>query len=174
MSERRHVVLVGLPGAGKTVVGQHVAELLGAPHVETDAIIVRQMQMPIKRVFGEFGEMRFRELERQAVRSALQEPPAIISPGGGWAAQPGQIEVARTSALLIYLRTTAHTAAKRIERDDNRPLVAGQDVFERIREVLEAREPFYARADREVKTDARTVESVAADVAALARAEAGW
>ncbi|MEO8225909.1 MAG: shikimate kinase [Gemmatimonadota bacterium] len=174
MSERRHVVLVGLPGAGKTVVGQRVAELLGAPHVETDAIIVRQMQMPIKRIFGEFGEMRFRELERQAVRSALQEPPAIISPGGGWAAQPGQIEVARTSALLIYLRTMALTAAKRIEGDDSRPLVAGQDVLERIRDVLQTREPFYTRADREVKTDARTVEAVAEDVAALARAEAGW
>ena len=103
MSTRRHVLLVGLPGSGKSTVGQRVATELGAPFVDVDAVIVRQAQMPLSRLMGERGEQAFRELERQAVRAALADAPAVLAPGGGWAAQPGQLEVARTSALIIYL-----------------------------------------------------------------------
>ncbi len=174
MGERRHVILIGLPGSGKTVTGTAVADALHAPFIDIDAVIVRQMQMPIARLIGEYGEARFRELERQAVKAALAEAPSIIAPGGGWAAQAGQIEVARTCALLIYLRTMALTAAKRIETDGGRPLMAGQDVFGQVRQALHDREPFYTRADHEIPTDARPTEAIVADVVALARSAAGW
>lgn len=174
MRERRHVILVGLSGSGKSTVGQRVAAELGAPLVDVDAVIVRQTQMPIARVIGERGEAAFRELERQTVRTALADPPAVVVPGGGWAAQPGQIEVARTTALIIYLKTMAITAVKRLGADDSRPLLSGDDLLERLREQLQAREPFYSRADHAVVTDGRTVEATAADVVAIARAEAGW
>lgn len=173
MSARRHIILIGLPGAGKSTVGQRVATLLSAPCTDIDAVIMRQMQMPLTRVIGEQGEPRFREMERLAVKAALADPPAVVVPGAGWAAQPGQLEVARVSALLIYLRTMALTASKRIEGMGDRPLLVG-DVFVGLRDMLHLREPFYARADHEVKTDARSVESVAQDVVAIARAEAGW
>lgn len=174
MSTRRHVILVGLSGSGKTTVGQRAAAELGAPLVDIDAVIVRQMQMPIARVIGERGEAGFRELERQAVRAALADSPAIVVPGGGWAAQPGQIEVARTSALIVYLKTMAITAVKRLGADGSRPLLSGDNLLERLRDQLQVREPFYSRADHAVVTDGRTVEATTADVVALARAEAGW
>ncbi len=171
---RRHVVLVGLSGSGKSVVGQSVATELGAPLVDVDGLIVRQAQMPLSRLIGERGEVGFRELERQAVRQALSEAPSIIVPGAGWAAQPGAIEVARTSAVLVYLKAMAITMARRLGADDSRPLLSGGDLIERLREQLASREPFYNRADHTVVTDARTIEAVAADVAGLARREAGW
>ena len=174
MSTRRHVLLVGLPGSGKTTVGQRVATELGAPFVDVDAVIVRQAQMPLSRLMGERGEQAFRELERQAVRAALADAPAVLAPGGGWAAQPGQLEVARTSALIIYLKAMAITLVKRLGADGTRPLLAGDDLLDRLREQLTEREPFYTRADHAVTTDARTLGAVAADVVALARAEAGW
>lgn len=174
MSTRRHVMLVGLSGAGKTTIGQRVAAELGASFVDVDAIIVRQAQMPLSRLIGERGEQAFRELERQAVRTALGDPPGVLAPGGGWAAQPGQIEVARTSALIIYLKAMAITVVKRLGADDARPLLAGDNLLDRVREQLTEREPFYARADHAVTTDARTIEAVTADVVALARVEGGW
>ena len=174
MSARRHVLLVGLSGSGKTTVCQRVASELGAPFVDVDALIVRQAQMPLSRLMGERGEQAFRELERQAVRTALGEPPSVLAPGAGWAVQPGALEVARTSALIIYLKAMAITVVKRLGADSERPLLAGDNLLDRVREQLVEREPFYTRADHALTTDGRTVEAVTADVVALARAEGGW
>jgi shikimate kinase len=62
----RHLVLVGLPGAGKSVVGQQVAEALGAPLFDIDQLLVREMGMPVAQIFGMVGEPRFREMEHKA------------------------------------------------------------------------------------------------------------
>lgn len=92
---KRHLILVGLPGAGKTTVGKLLAERLQTQRVDIDALIVRRMQMPITRVFGEVGEATFRALEAEFMAKTLAEAPAVVVPGGGWAAQPNAIELAK-------------------------------------------------------------------------------
>ncbi len=171
---RRHIVLIGLPGSGKTAVGRLVAERLGAPFVDIDVLIVRRMQMPVTRVFGEFGEAKFREIERETVTNALAGSPSVICPGGGWAAQPGQLEAAKASSFVIYLRTLAMTAAKRAGDEAGRPLLGSEDVAERMRHLLHEREPFYLQADAEVKTDTQPIDRLAVEIVALAQARAGW
>jgi shikimate kinase len=171
---RRHLVLVGLPGCGKSTVGHQVAEDLGAPLFDIDSLLVREMGMPVEQIFGMVGEQRFREMEQKAVLAAVAaEEPAVIVPGGGWAAQPGQMHGAREFALLIYLSCQPRTAAKRAESGEARPLLVGPDPVERMRKLLEAREPFYKLADFEVAADGdRAV--VAATVVDLARKRGGW
>ena len=66
MSERRHLVLVGLMGAGKTTVGRRCAERLGRPFVDTDELIVTRAAMPFEELWRTGGEDRFRESEREA------------------------------------------------------------------------------------------------------------
>src|SRR2546429_2234624 len=85
---KRHVMLVGLPGVGKSTVGRLVAEGLDAPLLDIDSILVRQMGMPIAQIFGMVGETRFRAMERDAVNTAQAREPAVIVPGAGWAAEP--------------------------------------------------------------------------------------
>ncbi len=170
----RHVLLVGLPGAGKSTVGHLVAEGLPAPLIDIDTLLVREMGMPVAQIFGMVGETKFRQMERDAVRTARAREPCVIVPGGGWAAQPGEVNGAKTDCILVYLRCLASTAAKRTGQDEVRPLVAGQDPIQQMRSLLEAREPYYQLADYQVAADTRKAEAVAAEVVELARQHGGW
>jgi shikimate kinase len=171
---RRHLVLVGLPGAGKSAVGGQVAEALGAPLFDIDQLLVREMGMPVARIFGMVGEQRFREMEHKAVQAAVAaEEPAVIVPGGGWAAQQGHMHWAGQSCLRIYLRCSPRIAAKRSEEGEARPLLVGPDPVELMRKLLEVREPFYKLADFEVAAEVDAAK-VTAGVLELARRHGGW
>lgn len=169
---KRHIVMVGLPGAGKSTVGQLVADRLDAAFVDLDALIVRRMQMPVTRIFGEFGEQKFRELERDAMQSVLDEEPSVIAPGGGWIVQEGELERTRDRAFVVYLKVLVTVAAERADAS-GRPLLEG-DPLGRMRDLMKEREPWYTRADLEVKNDHRTAEATADEIVEAARARAGW
>ena len=171
---RRHVLLVGLPGVGKSAVGTLVAEGLPAPLLDIDSILTRQMGMPVAQIFGMVGEPRFRAMERDAVATAQAREPAVIIPGAGWAAQPGQIQEAKKACLIIYLKCSVTTAARRSEQGEVRPLLVGNDSIERVRNLLAAREPFYKLADYEVAADVKAAPAVANEVIRLARTHGGW
>jgi shikimate kinase len=171
---RRHIVLVGLPGSGKSTVGRLVAEKLSAPLIDIDGLLVREMGMPVAQIFGMVGEVRFRQMERDAVNAAQGGAPGVIVPGGGWAAQPGQLEAAKGASLVIYLRCQPHTAVKRSEQGEVRPLLGGLDPAQRMRALLREREPFYLAADHQVPADSTGAEGVAGEVVELARRHAGW
>lgn len=171
---KRHIILVGLPGAGKSTVGSLVAEGLPAPLLDIDSILVRQMGMPIAQMFGMVGEPRFRSMERDAVATAQAREPAVIVPGAGWAAQPGEMETAKKASLIIYLRCSVTSATRRAEQGEVRPLLVGIDPIEKTRNLLTAREPFYKLADYEVGTDVKPAPAVAQEVIRLARTHGGW
>jgi shikimate kinase len=171
---RRHIVLVGLPGSGKSTVGRLLAEALGADVIDIDNLLVREMGKPVSQIFGMLGEAGFRQMEREAVKTAQAREPCIIVPGGGWAAQPGQLEETRGQSLVIYLKCRPDTAIKRSEQGEVRPLLTGADPLQLMRSLLEEREPFYLKADQQVSGDNPSVEVVVREVVELARRHGGW
>jgi shikimate kinase len=170
----RHIVLVGLPGSGKSSVGRLVAEALPAPLIDIDGLLVREMGMPVTQIFGMVGEAKFREMERDAVNAAQGGAPGVIVPGGGWAAQPGQLDAAMSTSLLIYLKCLPATATKRSEQSEARPVLAGGDPEQRMRALLEERESYYSMAHHQVDTEGKQPAEIATEIVGLARHHGGW
>ena len=111
---KRHVVLVGLPGAGKTTAGRLAAAQLGASFTDLDEVIAERAGMPVPGIFADRGEAGFRALEREAMEELLATAPRVIAPGGGWAAREGALAAARPRALTVHLRVSPETAASEI------------------------------------------------------------
>ena len=171
---KKHLVLIGLPGAGKSTVGKLVAERLNTGFVDIDTILVRKEGKPIAMIFAEKGEPAFREMERKEVAAALAHEPAVIVPGGGWAAQPGQLDGARGQGYFVYLKARAEVAVGRAEPSGTRPILMGDDPLARMRALYTERDPYYAKADATVLTEAKPAEKVADEVLRLAQTNAGW
>ena len=171
---KRHIVLIGLPGAGKTTVGRMVAERLHAGFVDIDNVLIRKEGKPISMIFAEKGEQAFRDMERKEVDAALANEPAVIAPGGGWAAQPGALDGARSRGYFVYLKARAEVAAGRAEVSGTRPVLMGDDPLARMRDLFTTRDPLYAKADATVLTEAKPAEKVADEVVKLAQTRAGW
>ena len=170
----KHIVLVGLPGSGKSTVGRLVADQLQAPLIDIDQLLTREMAMPVSQIFAMQGEVAFRRMERDAVRAACAREPAVIVPGAGWAAQDGELDAARASALIVYLQCAPSVALKRVDQGEARPMLMSVDPLGRMRELLAQREPYYQLADRQVATDKRPADAIAEQVARIAHEVAGW
>ena len=82
-SETDNVVLIGMPGSGKSTVGKKIAELLGKKFIDTDELIVKMENKPIPEIFSCLGEDVFRDIEEKALKSAMNERGAVIATGGG-------------------------------------------------------------------------------------------
>ena len=171
---KRHIVLIGLPGAGKSTVGRMVADKLHAGFVDIDNVLIRKEGKPISMIFAEKGERVFREMERKEVEAALANEPAVIAPGGGWAAQPGALEGAKSRGYIVYLKARAEVTAGRAEVTGTRPVLMGDDPLARMKELFTARDPYYAKADATVLTEAKSAEKVVDEVVRLAQMSAGW
>ena len=147
------------------------AELLDAPWCDLDARIEARTGQGVAAIFAEQGEAAFRRLEREAMAEALGAPQ-IVAAGGGWAAHPGNLALAESHALTLYLCVAPETAAQRLGQAGDRPLLSG-DPLPRLREQLARREAWYLQADLEIDGN-RPADQVASEVAAVARQYAGW
>ncbi len=172
-----HVILVGLPGAGKTTVGRLVAEHLGVRFAEVDALIEERVGLPIPKIFSDRGEGAFREYESEIVAELVASDHArVIAPGGGWAAQAHSLDSVAGRALTVYLETAPATAAVRARNGVLRPLLgADEGAYEgRIAELHRTRQRYYSGCDVSVSTDGRTPVEVAQEVVELARSHGGY
>ncbi len=167
-----HLVLVGLPGAGKSTVGPLLARRLGLPFVDLDREIERLAGLSVPRIFAERAEVAFRELERRATRALRGATPAVLAPGGGWIANPGAAATLRPPARIIHLRLSAEAALARLGTAvRERPLLAGPEPLEALRRLAAERGPLYhSMSDHVVDVELLDIQQVVRLCAELASA----
>jgi shikimate kinase len=162
----RHLVLIGLMGAGKTTVGERCAELLHRPFLDTDELVVAVAGVPFDELWATEGERGFRARERVAVSDAVMSPtPLVISCGGGTVLDPDNRRSLRARGVVVWLKATSAVLASRLTGDDTRPLLAGGDRTATLERLSAQREPAYeAAAHVQIDTEDRSVDEVAAAV----------
>ncbi|MEO5939608.1 MAG: bifunctional shikimate kinase/3-dehydroquinate synthase [Candidatus Limnocylindrales bacterium] len=148
------VVLVGLPGSGKSAVGRRLAHRHGATFVDLDDAIERAAGQTIPGIFAERGEAAFRALEQQAVadlgpadRGAAIH--TVVATGGGAVVDPRNRWALYRGRIPIWLDVRPEVLAQRLRRSPNvRPLIVGRDPMGTIRELARDRDRFYSAAER--------------------------
>lgn len=140
MSAQGPVVLVGLPGAGKSKVGRLLAERLGVDHIDTDALVVERAGRSIADIFATDGEAAFRVMETEAVAEALTHE-AVVSLGGGAAATPA-VRNLLSGRTVVYIDAPHDELVRRTASKNHRPLLA-QDPSGTLARLRTEREPDY-------------------------------
>lgn len=165
----RHLVLVGLPGCGKTTVGQGVATRLGRAFLDLDHEIERREGSDIATIFAEKGEPYFREREQAVTLELAEIGGLIVSPGGGWITNADAVRTLRPRARVIYLKAKPETALKRMGASrTSRPLLVRPDPLGELRRLLLERGGAYERADEVIDTERMSAQQVIEKVAMLA------
>lgn len=164
--ERRHLVLVGLMGAGKSAVGRRCAWLLDREMIDTDELIEVGAGVPITEIFAAEGEAGFRSREVEAVADAAAAPTAaVIACGGGAVLDPRNRQRLADAGFVVWLTAPPAVLADRVAGDDARPLLAGGDPAAELTRLADLREPVYRLvADVVIETDGRSPDEVAETV----------
>ncbi|MEU5783267.1 shikimate kinase [Micromonospora lupini] len=160
------VVLVGVPGCGKTTVGHALAATLGVEFRDTDADIEQLAGKAIPEIFIDEGEEHFRALERAAVAAALAAGTGVLALGGG-AVLAEETRAALVGHRVVHLSVELPDAVKRVGLGAGRPLLA-INPRATLKHLMDQRRPLYAEVATEtVVTDGRTPAAVVAEIAAL-------
>jgi len=144
----RAVVLVGMPGSGKSSIGRRLAARLGLPFADADAEIEAAAGLPITDIFTRYGEPHFRDGERRVITRMLAGPPTVLATGGGAFADPRTRAAIRASgALSVWLRCAMPTLLRRVVGREHRPMFLNADPREVLERLTAIRHPLFAEAD---------------------------
>ena len=134
------VYLVGMPGAGKSVVGRELSGRLGVPFVDLDDEIERAAGASVAEIFSRDGEASFRAREAAALVDASVQDPAVVACGGGVVLEPANRITLRNTGVAVYLDVPLEQLRDRVKPAADRPLIREAGDLERL---LVDREPLY-------------------------------
>lgn len=155
------MALVGYMGSGKSTVGRILARRTGRKFVDLDREVSRRARRSIPEIFAESGEARFRDLEHNALRSALERPGRVIACGGGAVLRPENRALLKT-ARTVFLQEDLGTLYERT-RSPGRPLQGSS--YEEFERRYRERLPLYREVARcTVRVDGRPPGAVAEEI----------
>jgi shikimate kinase len=156
------LVLVGLPGSGKSTVGRSLGRRLTIPFQDSDHALEKRIGCSIREFFEREGETRFRDLEHE-VLAELVAPgePRVIATGGGAVLREANRQLLRQGPHVVYLHSTPEEIWRRLRHDTQRPLLQVNDPQARLRHLFAERDPLYREvADFVIETGRPSVPTL--------------
>ncbi|MGC1439679.1 MAG: shikimate kinase [Burkholderiaceae bacterium] len=153
------LVLVGMPGSGKSTIGRRLAQRLDRPFVDADAELESRCGVSVATVFEIEGEDGFRERESRLLAELIEQPELVVATGGGVVVTPVNRELMKRAATVVFLEATLGELWNRLRNDRKRPLLQSNDPRKRIAQLLETRQPLYESvADLTVRSRRQSAE----------------
>jgi shikimate kinase len=137
------LVLIGLPGSGKSTVGRQLARRLDFPFYDSDKVIEERIGISIKEYFDQSDEASFRDIESSVIDELTQNAEVVIATGGGAVLRDNNRNWMRARGHVIYLRSSPEDLARRLKHDTKRPLLQVANPLARLRELFTERDPLY-------------------------------
>jgi shikimate kinase len=165
--KKKHVMLIGMPGSGKSSLGFVLAKLMHYPFVDTDYYIITKERKSVSKIFVEHGEDYFRKLEKQILMEIVKNVPSVISTGGGMPCFFDNMAVMNKFAVTVYLEIAFEQLFEHLKNDKKRPLVAGkteEELMDYINTSLSQRRPYYEKADITIHVDNSTPVELAIEL----------
>ncbi|MGH7736948.1 MAG: shikimate kinase [Candidatus Tyrphobacter sp.] len=165
----KHVALVGFMAAGKSTVGRLLAQRIGWPFVDTDALI-EKLHGPIAAIFADEGESAFREYELEAVaEAARREEPSVIAVGGGAVTHPSTRALLMERTFRVFLAAREREIARRLRGGPPRPILGFEPSVEIVAARYRERLPLYRESELVVDCTQMRAPAVARRVEELLR-----
>lgn len=137
------VILVGMPGSGKSTAGRQLARRMNLPFVDSDAVIEERIGMPIRAYFDAHGEAAFRDMESRVLAEICAGEDCVLATGGGSVLRPENRAVLKDKGVVMYLRASPDQLYRRLKNDTKRPLLQVADPLQTLKDLYAARDPLY-------------------------------
>ena len=159
-ARRTRIALIGLRGAGKTTLGQRLANDLGFTFIELSREIEKFAGCQISEIHNLYGANAYRRYERRALEEAIQiYPEVVIATPGGLVSDSANFNLLLTHCTTVWLQANANDHMSRVAaQGDLRPMAASPEAMEDLKRILEGRSAFYSKADLSIDTSAQDVE----------------
>lgn len=151
-------------GTGKTSIGKILASKMQRPLVDVDAYIENQEKRKISQIFEKDGEAYFRKVESEVLQEMAGRSGMVLTTGGGAVLSEANRRALRKNSIVILLSASPETIYKRVKDSGHRPLLKGDDVLDKIKNLLEERKNFYEESDLKIVTDDRSAKDVADEI----------
>ncbi|MDO9452623.1 MAG: shikimate kinase AroK [Stagnimonas sp.] len=159
------IFLVGPMGAGKTTIGKKLAEQRGLRFIDSDHEIEARTGVDIAFIFEKEGESGFRKREQHAIEDLTTERGIVLATGGGAVLMPENRTHLKSRGFVVYLHASVSQQFTRVERSDNRPLLAHGDRRETLTRLFAERDPLYREvADLVLDTDGKNAKQLAREI----------
>ncbi len=151
------IALIGLRGAGKSALGELLAQDLGFPFVELSREIEKFAGCSINEIQALYGMNAYRRYERRALEEAIQiYPEAVIATPGGLVSDPATFNELLSHCTTVWLQADPQDHMRRVlDQGDLRPMASSKEAMEDLKSILAGRAPFYSKAQRALDTSAQ-------------------